>query len=171
MKKLILATVLIIFLGSNAASAQQADNRRLFSIGFETGLTVGDLNDHYGTLFGGSLRYEMPFGERLSGMLSAGYTSFIAKSEFKGISNGVIPIKVGGKYYLNGDFYGSAELGAGFGTGDNSSTSFIFAPGVGYAFPVADDKFIDLGLRYEGQSANNTTNSFIGLRLAFSFGK
>ncbi|SMO51950.1 hypothetical protein [Solitalea koreensis] len=169
--KLFLATALVVFLGLNTVSAQEAPGKKLFNVGFETGLTVGNLNDVYGTLFGGSLRYEMPFGAKLSGMLSAGYTSFIPKEDFKDVTDafGVIPVKAGAKYYFSSNFYGSGELGAGFGTGDNSSTSFIYSPGIGYAFPVADEKFVDLGLRYEGQSVNGETNSFIGLRLGFAF--
>jgi hypothetical protein len=82
---------------------------------------------------------------------------------------GVVPLKIGARYFLAENFYAGGELGAAIGTNSGSETSFIYTPHIGVEFPVADKSTIDLGARYEAWS-NNGTSRFIGLRLAYNFG-
>lgn len=172
MKKLLLSLALVAGLGF-AASAQTEGAVRKLSIGAEFGLPIGDFGDVYSVGFGGSLQYEHPIAKSLNLTGSAGFLTFTPKKELKdlGADNfGVIPVKVGAKYYFGGNFYGAGELGAGFGTNDGSKTAFIYAPTLGASFSVADKSSIDLGIRYEGHSVSGGTLSFIGIRAAYAFG-
>src|SRR3546814_18537435 len=112
---------------------------------------------------GATFKDEMPLGNQLQGTATAGYIS-VQGDEIDGLelpSVDYVPLKVGAKYYPSGNFYIDGEIGAGIGVSDGSDTEFLWAPGVGYQFPVADDKFIDLSARFEniGQFSN------LGIRL------
>ncbi|UKJ08121.1 hypothetical protein [Solitalea lacus] len=174
MKRIFFLAVIAIsaILVSNNANAQAPAGKKLLNIGFESGFPIGDAADVYSVVLGGSIQAEFPISQKFSVTGTAGYSSFQPKSEFKdaGLDGyGFIPVKVGGKYYFASNFYGIGELGASFGTGEGSSTAFVFAPGIGYSFPVADNKFVDVSARYENHS-NNGNLSFFGLRFAYSFG-
>lgn len=168
----VLAAVLFIALtASKNVNAQAPAGKKLLNIAFESGFPIGDAKDVYSVVLGGSLQAEFPISQKFSVTGTAGYSSFQPKSEFKDFIDGYgfVPVKVGGKYYFSNNFYGIGELGAAFGTGEGASTAFVYAPGIGYSFPVADNKFVDVSARYEAHT-NDGTMSFFGLRFAYSFG-
>jgi hypothetical protein len=166
MKKILLA--LLILGGTAFATFAQSKDGGKFSIGFEAGLPVGDAHNVYSSVFGGSLKYELPIAESTFFTLSAGYNSFQVKSELKDLgfekSDGAIPLKAGIKYYFDRGFFAEGQLGASFSTQSGGGTAFVYAPGIGYTF----DGGFEAGVRYEGWSHNGTISQ-VGLRLAYRF--
>jgi hypothetical protein len=176
-------------------SAKGGENGRL-SIGAELALPMGTFGDAQGMGFGGSVRYEMPMGDNLGLMGTVGFLSFSGKDQtimgftVKGLSQTMIPIQVGAKYYFteqqNG-FYGSAELGIHMSsytipgtpavmlgtvvlipaTADTKKTSsdLSFAPGVGYHLDN-----LDFGLKYQIISTTGSSSSYLGVRVAYVLG-
>lgn len=177
--------MVIAALFSTAAIAQE--NR--FSIGAELALPMGDFADVAGIGFGGSLRYEMPLGENLGVMATAGYLTF-GKEEIFGFSYqySMIPIQLGLKYYFmdaQDGFYGALQTGVHlfstkFETPEMdffgiiipassetvSSTEFGVAPGIGYHL-----ENIDIGLRYQLLFTEEVSTSYLGVRIAYVFGE
>jgi hypothetical protein len=165
-------------------TAKASDNGR-FSVGAELGLPMGTFGDASNVGFGGSLRYEMPMGDNLALMGTAGYLTFGGKevtTGFAGIASvtskstsGLIPIQVGAKYYFQeqqSGFYGMVQLGLTLinsstdvttdilGTKTTTSVSgntsgFGYAPGVGYHLDN-----LDFGLSY--QLFSQTVSSTVG---------
>ena len=92
----------------------------------------------------------------------------------------MIPVKAGLKFFPIKDFYIQGEAGAAFAlnksdVGFDKSAAFIYAPQIGYQFPVGGTSFIDAGVRYEGStkfvsSADDSQVHFFALRLAYAFG-
>ncbi|WP_442588530.1 outer membrane beta-barrel protein [Pedobacter sp. AW31-3R] len=171
MKKLFLLTAIAgMFAFSNvSAQTDPAMGGSKLGIGAEFAFPTGDFGDFTDFGYGGSLQFQTPIVEKLNFTASAGYLNFKYKDEFGGGSFGNIPVKAGVNYFLAENFYIGGELGAAFGTGDNSNTSFVYTPHIGVEFPVADKSSIDLGARYEAWS-NDGTRRFVGLRLAYNFG-
>ena len=155
-----------------------------FSIGAETALPVGkDLKDGWSFGIGGSAKAAINIFDGGDVTLSAGYISFIGKTEtitvlgqsttFKNKALGTIPLKAGLRFKLGEGFYGEPQLGYTIakviGSSDNGN-GFTYAGGIGY---MASG--VDLSVRYEAwtKSENGDTfsPSFIGLRVAYNFGK
>ena len=144
------------------------------------GLSVGiPTSDAYSVAVGGDIRYQFNVDKQLSIPVTTGYTHFIGKEigntgvDFQ--DYGYIPVKVGAKYFFNesgSGIYGLAEVGAGFGvTPSGAGTGFLYSPAIGYSWSNG----LDLGLKYEGNTAN-PTNIFsvkpqgqVALRLAYGF--
>ncbi|WP_423149538.1 outer membrane beta-barrel protein [Rubrolithibacter danxiaensis] len=136
---------------------------------FGIGLSLGNATkDPWGFAIGGDLRLQKDFSSNVSGLLSAGYTNISVKDKFDGLgidSYDLIPVKAGIKVFPVERFYISGELGAGFGLDEGAKTSFIYAPGIGLGF----NNGLDLGLRYEGYSVNNSNIGQVALRIAYGF--
>jgi hypothetical protein len=170
MKKILLALfVLGVTACSSFAQTTKSSDVAKFSIGVDAGLPIGTTSDVYSFAIGGSLKYDMPIGSGAFVNLSAGYQSFMVKSALKNAgfpsSSGFVPIKVGLKYYFEGQgFYGEGQLGVAFSTESGGGKAFAYAPGIGYTL----DGGVDIGVRYEAWS-NNGTVSQIALRLAYGF--
>jgi len=176
MKKLLLSLALVAGLGL-AANAQTEGAVRKLSIGAEFGFPTGDGSEN-NMIVGGSLQYEHPVASSFNITGSAGYLSRMYTGDAKKAleafgqktSYGFIPVKAGGKYYFGGNFYGAAELGAAFTTVSGGKTGFIYSPGLGASFSVAEKSSLDFGVRYESWSYDGGSNRFIGLRAAYAFG-
>lgn len=149
-----------------------------FSVGPELALPMGDFGDVVGIGLGGTVRYEAPIADKLNWTVTAGFLSFMEKTEdtplgeVKASATG-IPIQGGVKYYVtesfNG-FYVAGELGVHLykvkseilGEKDDSSeTEFSLAPGIGYHLGN-----IDIAARY--QIAGD--GDYVGFRIAYVFG-
>ena len=179
MKKLLLSLVMVAGLGF-AASAQTEGAVNKISVGPDFALPIGNLADVNNLGFGGSVQGELNVAKSLNLTGSAGYLSFSYKKDYKDAykavfgtelkNDGIVPVKVGAKYYFGGNFYGAGEVGAAFATGEGSGTAFAYSPTLGASFSVADKSSIDLGIRYEGWARNGSSVSFIGIRAAFAFG-
>jgi len=151
-----------------APSSSSTSSSGKFSIGFETGLPVGDASQVYSVLVGGSIQYDAPTAPNTFLTLSAGFNSFLVKSEFTQFggpsSFNFIPLKAGIKYFVGNGVFLAGELGIVFSTESGGGHAFVYAPGVGYSF----NDHIEAGVRYEGW-ANNGTVGQIGLRVAYKF--
>lgn len=163
MRKIIftLAIIASISLSSLAQNKYPFSNT---SVGLEFGFPVGDANNGM-NLLGFNLQYEYPISHSTNLTGSAGY-SFLFSTSKGGSSSGHIPLKVGGKQYLNQNLYITAEAGAIFNLiSYGQTTSFAFSPGLGLSLPSSTKSSIDFGIRYE-QWVNSY--SFFGLRAAYA---
>jgi len=179
MKRLFFVTALAGILGFSTTNAQTKDVAMTGSkigIGAEFAFPTGDFGKAYDFGYGGSLQFQTPIANKLNFTATGGYLNFQGKENIvvNGVTGtlpdyGVIPLKVGARYFIAENFYAGGELGAAIGTGSGSETAFVYTPHIGVEFPVADKSTIDLGARYEAWS-NNGTSRFVGLRLAYNFG-
>ena len=178
MKKLFLLTAIAGVLGFTSAKAQTGDpamGGSKIGIGAEFAFPTGDFGKAYDFGYGGSLQFQTPIANKLKFIATGGYLNFQGKEyDLAGVTvaapdYGVVPLKVGARYFIAENFYAGGELGAAIGTSKNSETAFVYTPHIGVEFPVADKSTIDLGARYEAWS-NNGTSRFVGLRLAYNFG-
>ncbi|WP_183563983.1 hypothetical protein [Mucilaginibacter sp. SP1R1] len=167
MKKILLALAIIAGTAFTSFAQTKSGDSGKFSIGFEAGLPVGDAHTFYKSVFGGSLKYELPIAPSTFFTISAGYNSFQVKDEWKIFghnSDGAIPVKAGIKYYFDKGFFAEGQLGAAFSTESGGGTAFVYSPGIGYTF----DGGFEAGVRYEGWSKNGTVSQ-VGLRVAYRF--
>ena len=177
-------------------NAKGGDNGRL-SVGAELGLPMGTFGDVYSIGIGGSLRYEMPMGDNLGLMATAGFMSFSGKDitvgtvTVKGASQTMIPIQIGAKYYFTeqqSGFYGSAELGVHMASytikgydavvfngvtivpakADETKTDTNFSFAPGIGYALDN---VDIGLRYQIISATGGSSSYLGVRVAYVLGE
>jgi hypothetical protein len=138
-----------------------------FNIGAEAGLPLGEISNIYSFVIGGSVKVEIPTFNRTYLTLSAGYNSWMVKSDLKdlfGSSTGFVPLKAGIKYYADSNFFLEGQAGIVFSTETDGGHAFVFSPGIGYTFNGG----FEAGLRYEGWN-NEGTTSQLGLRLAYRF--
>ncbi|MEO5569694.1 MAG: outer membrane beta-barrel protein [Bacteroidia bacterium] len=166
--KIMMAAAACIALTAGTTKTTHAQNGR-FSVGAELGLPLGNFGDGSGLGFGGTLRYELPLGDKLGLTGTVGYISFSGKSfdpgfglpSIKGESLAMIPVQLGLKYYFmeaqNG-FYAMAQIGVHIASVDQSSidangnltttskskTYLSYAPELGYHLAN-----LDFGLRYQ----------------------
>ena len=156
------AAVVALFFTTNV-NAQSGDSK---ATRLGVGLNVGvPTSKGYSLAIGGDLRLQKDFSSNISGILSAGYTSFSLKDSYGGGSFGMVPVKAGAKVFFAESAYFSGELGAGFGTESGAGTAFLWAPGIGYGF----DNGLDLGLRYEGAEFKGASLGQVALRIAYGF--
>jgi len=189
MKKLFLLTAITGLFAFSNVSAQTKDpamSGSKLGIGAEFAFPTGNFGDDYKLGYGGTLQFQTPIIEKLNFTASAGYLTFrgediatVGGATLRNADLNVIPVKAGINYFLAENIYVGGELGAAFGTGDNSKTSFAYTPHIGVEFPVSDKGAIDLSARYEEWSTNydrpgnsniNFKSRFVGLRLAYNFG-
>lgn len=152
------------FAYTTTSSAQDgkttSDYNRGFKLGF--GLNAGIPTDKdYSWALGGDARLQYDLSKRTSLTLTTGFTNLFVGN---GPDLGFIPAKAGVKVFVWDDqFYILGEAGAAFGvTNGNNDTSFLWAPGIGYA-----NKHFDLSVRYEDYNKFHTNQ--VALRLAYGF--
>lgn len=143
------------------------------SVGPELGMPMGDFADGFGIGFGGTLGAEYGVSENLGIGLRAGYLTFSGKDALDGFKNNMIPIQAFAKYYFmesQDGFYGMVNLGFHNSKinveGAEGSTDLSYAPEVGYHLAN-----IDLGLRYQMVATEESTTSYLGVRIAYVFGE
>lgn len=176
--KWIAAAVAILILITGQVQAQTTarratkDSKDAFRVGL--GLEAGYPTKNFSNAeLGGTIRLQYDLANNISLMLTPGFYHFFAKDGKPQIVNNVgytndlniIPVKAGLKSFFAQNFYLSAEAGAGFELNHAKETKLILSPGIGYA----GNKGLDLGLRYENFSGNNSNYGLIGLRLAYGF--
>ncbi|MHA3788055.1 hypothetical protein ACX0HA_07580 [Flavobacterium hauense] len=142
-----------------ASSPDGYDQGFKLGFGVNAGVTTGD---YFNWALGGDVRLQYNFTQRTSLTLTTGFTNLFGDNEIKDL--GFIPAKAGFKAFVWEDrFYVLGEVGAGFAvTNDYDETTFLWAPGIGYA-----SKYIDVSVRYEGMNDFNADQ--IALRLAYGF--
>jgi hypothetical protein len=172
MKKF-LFSLLILGLTVISSLAQTQSDGGKFSGGLGVGVPFGPISAISSMTLGASFKYEYPIADNLFVTVSAGYTNFIYKSDYKdqlrdlGINKsgeGFVPIKAGIKYYIKGGFYGEGQGGVVFSTMKDGGRAIAYAPGIGFTF----DEGVEIGARYEGWSNYGTINQVV-LRLAYRF--
>ncbi len=155
----------------------------ILSVGPDGGVPVGSLHNAYNWNLGGSLQADFPiYKNQLYVTVNAGFDNFFAKTDdltgLKGSDLQLIPVKAGLKFYPVGNFYIQGEAGASFVTdkdkvGADKSTAFVYAPQIGYQFPLGGKNYLDAGVRFESNTKfvdNGNNNNFFGLRVAYAFG-
>ncbi|MDP9076649.1 MAG: outer membrane beta-barrel protein [Bacteroidota bacterium] len=160
-------------------------NGVILSIGVDAGIPTGKLSDSYNWNIGGSVQADLPVAQNLFVTLNAGYNSIQGKNNIGGTGIDapniqLLPVKAGLKYFVIPNFYVQGEAGAAFllnksDLADNKSAAFVYAPQIGYQFPLGGKSFIDAGVRYEASTKFNSEVSdskvnFFGLRVAYAFG-
>lgn len=171
MKKVALTLAILagaIFAGHAQQTTTSSTSGGKFSIGIDAALPTGDASQFYSAGFGGSIKYEVPTAKNTFFTISAGYESFLYKSEFKmpghKSADGFIPVKAGIKYYTDGGLFLEAQAGISIYPGTDSFTSFAYSPGVGYSFNGG----LEAGIRYEAWVKDGTLGQ-AAFRLAFKF--
>lgn len=168
LKGLMLSALLLAGLGSQAQDISGTSSEAInnYEQGFRLGFGVNAgavISDYSKFALGGDVRLQYDLTQKTSLTLTTGYTHLFAE-EKEWDDLGYIPVKAGFKGFIWEDrFYLLGEVGAGFAvTGDYNETTFLWAPGFGYANDV-----IDISLRYEG--ANDFKADQVAIRFAYGF--
>jgi hypothetical protein len=179
MKKLsnLLATAVVagaIFLGTSAraqttpATSANPNPWRL-GFGIEGGIPTGDAHPSSGFELGGTARLQYDITSNFALMLTSGYTNYFIKSDYRVAGDpsglGIIPIKLGVKYFFVPGLYVSGEAGAGLETNYAKNTKLILSPAVGWA-----NEHWDIGVNYTNYSGQSDNFGSVGLRVAYGFG-
>jgi hypothetical protein len=160
-------------------------NGIVLSIGADAGIPTGKLNNSYNWNVGGSVQADIPvISNQLFVTVNAGYNNIFGKKNLNGTGINqpnieLLPVKAGLKYFAVSRFYVQGEAGAAFLLNKSSlpgydkSAAFVYAPQIGYQFPLGGKSYLDAGVRYEGttkfSSVNNDKVNFFGLRVAYAF--
>jgi hypothetical protein len=155
------------------------------SIGVDAGIPTGKLSDSYNWNIGGSVQADIPVANKLFVTVNAGYNNFFGKDVTVGNTTvsatniQLLPVKAGLKYFAVDKFYIQGEAGAAFAlnkadVGFDKSAAFVYAPQIGYQFPLGSKSYLDAGVRYEASTkfVSNIDDSkvnFFGLRVAYGF--
>lgn len=168
---------------SNPTSTTTSGGVRL-SIGADAGIPTGKLSDSYNWNVGGSVQADIPVANQLFVTVNAGYNNIFGKSNIGGTALSatdiqLLPAKAGLKFFPVNNFYIQGEAGAAFAlnkadVGFDKSAAFIWAPQIGYQFPLGANSFLDAGVRYEASTkfisaVNDSKVNFVGLRVAYAF--
>ncbi|HVV53999.1 MAG TPA: hypothetical protein VHC47_01670 [Mucilaginibacter sp.] len=177
-------------MGANAQSTSAPTTKTtnptgvVLSIGADAGIPTGDFSNSYDWNLGGSIQADIPVVQKLYVTVNAGYNNFFGKSNLNGTGVDatnlqLLPVKAGLKYFPVSHFYIQGEAGAAFALnksdfGFDNSAAFIYAPQVGYQFPLGGKSYLDAGVRWESSSKFNSTVddskvNFFGLRVAYAF--
>jgi hypothetical protein len=168
------AVVGAIFLGSSAKAqttpATSADpNPWRLGFGIEGGIPTGDAHPSSGFELGGSVRLQYDITSAVAITLTSGYNNFFIKNDYRSpgdpSSQGIVPAKLGIKWFFIPKFYVAGEAGAGFETNYGDNTKLILSPAVGWA-----NKHWDVGVNYTSYSGQSDSYGSVGLRVAYGFG-
>jgi hypothetical protein len=154
------------------------------SIGVDAGIPTGKVSDNYKWNLGGSVQADIPVANQLFVTVNAGYNNIFGKNNIAGTNISatdihLLPTKAGLKFFPVQNFYIQGEAGAAFALnksdlGFDKSAAFIWAPQIGYQFPLGGKSYLDAGVRYEASTkfvstVNDSKINFFGLRVAYAF--
>lgn len=173
MKRIFLA-VAITAICTGAFAQKETDKKINFSAGPEIGFATGNFNTTHSVGIGATIQGEFYMAPSTNFTITTGYISYAGRSAGTGIKNktaGIIPLKIGVKYFLSQGFYGAAQLGVGFFSGYSfyKGTGLAYTPTLGYEFDTKSGKAVDASFKYDGYSRNGTGLGAIGFRLAYRF--
>jgi len=172
---------------SNPTSAKTStsSNGVILSVGVDAGIPTGDFSNAYNWNIGGSVQADIPVVQnQLFVTVNAGYNNFFGKSNILGSGLDqpnlqLLPVKAGLKFFPVSHLYIQGEAGAAFALnksdlGFDKSAAFLYAPQIGYQFPLGGKSYLDAGVRWEGTTKFNSTIddskvNFFGLRVAYAF--
>lgn len=174
-------TAVAIFFAVNVNAQTISPKKIRFGVGAEGGIVTGDAHNFSNLELGGTARVQYGLSPKVALTLTSGYYNFFGKTvpglNEKYQSLGMVPIKLGAKYFVSQNIYLAGEAGVGIetktfayqGEPDNLSsqthTKLLLSPGIGYA-----SKHWDVGVRYENYSGQSTNYGLVALRLAYGFG-
>jgi hypothetical protein len=156
-----------IFFATNVKAQTTEPNKWRFGIGVEGGIPTGDIKDYSKFDLGGTARLQYGVAKNVGLTLTSGYYNFFADAAAKAVGGkdvGIVPVKVGAKFFFNSPIYFGAEAGAGFETNYSKNTKLILSPGLGWA-----NKSWDIGVRYESLSGQDDNYGTVAVRLAYGF--
>ena len=154
MKSLLSGTVL--FLLVTAANAQAK-----FGAGLNVGIPVQNLSGS-SIAVGGDLMLHYGLSKEVAITGDAGYTALFAKNDGK--TTGIIPLRVGLRYYPSSNFFLGGKIGVGFLTGNGSVTTTAYSLGAG--IKMADN--LEIGASYDAYSKDGTIG-LLNFRLGYFF--
>ena len=173
---------------TSATTTKTSDgpNGIVISIGADAGIPTGKLNDAYNWNIGGSVQADIPVvPHQLFVTVNAGYNSIQGKKDLLGVQGAdapniqLLPVKAGLKYFPVSHFYIQGEAGAAFLLNKSDfdfdkSAAFVYAPQLGYQFPLGGKSYLDAGVRYEASTKfssvyDGSKVNFFGLRVAYAF--
>lgn len=170
----------VLALVAGGFTASQAQVSAKFGGGINVALPTG--NDNFSVGAGLDLMGHFGLSDKLALTADAGYTALFPKSDWKGSTYGLIPIRGGVRLYPSPAFFVGGKAGVGllnyklkrdgieFKTENNSSFAYSF--GAGY---VMDSK-LEIGASYDGYSQKEKVtdtkinNGMINVRLGYWFG-
>jgi len=130
MKKLFVLTAIAVC--SSLMVKAQKDGITRFSLGPELGVATGTFGNIAGFGIGATVQAEHFYQENLSGTAIIGFVDYFGSSipntNTKYKSSFIIPIRVGGRYYIGDGFHLGAQVGIGFVSGAISSSGFAYSP-------------------------------------------
>lgn len=172
---------------SNPATTTKTttSNGVILSAGVDAGIPTGNLSNSYNWNLGGSVQADIPVVQhQLFVTVNAGYNNIFGKNNIAGTGIDatniqLLPVKAGLKFYPVSHFYIQGEAGAAFALNKsdlnfNNSAAFLYAPQIGYQFPLGGKSYLDAGVRWEAttkfnSNIDNSTVNFFGLRVAYAF--
>jgi len=171
---------------STTTKTSTGPNGIVLSIGADAGIPTGKLNDAYNWNIGGSVQADIPvLPHQLFVTVNAGYNSIQGKKDYLGVQGNdvpniqLLPVKAGLKYFPVSHFYIQGEAGAAFllnksDLNYDKSAAFVYAPQLGYQFPLGGKSYLDAGVRYEASTKfssvyDGSKVNFFGLRVAYAF--
>jgi hypothetical protein len=179
-----IATVLFfaaVFLSPGARAQNIPVNTFRLNFGVESGVTTGHIVYASKTYFGATSTLQYGLSKNFALTLTSGYYYFPGTVFHS--SMGMIPVKLGLKYFVGQHFYFSGEAGVGIALQRYNyiaglepitpkSSRLLLSPGIGYAI-----KAWDFNLHYENIGPANKdvaapTNGYglVGLRVSYGFG-
>ena len=171
--------------------------KKVFFSLFLTAISFTAVNAQIGSKFGGGINVAVPTGndnfsigagldlmghfgisDNLALTADAGYTALFPKSDFKGSTYHMIPLRAGLRFYPSESFFLGAKAGLGllnqkikgFDGTNNSALAYSF--GAGYAM----DPKLEIGVSYDGYSHKEKVsdtkinNGLVNIRLGYWFG-
>ena len=174
---ILMSTAVLATQAQRKSSEKEASSGTTFSVGVEAGIPTGLIHLASSLVIGGSLQAEKHIGSDFAISLNAGYRSYQLKKFTESDGNGgtittgggssnIIPVLAGVRYYFKPNFYGHAQLGAGFATESGGGTHFAYSPGIGYNI----SQHIDAEVKYMSITTGTSIGvNDIGIRLAYNF--
>lgn len=165
MKKLIFLTAII--LTAFCSKAQDKTGIKGFKIGAGLSLAI-PLNNLSSNSVGAGIDILAQYGitHNIAVTADAGFTVLFAKDNNP--STGIIPIRIGLRYFPISQIYLGAKAGLGvytLGIVSNNYTAYSF--GAGYMLSAK----LDIGISYDGYVNSNTSFGYMAIRLGYNFGK
>jgi hypothetical protein len=129
--------------------------------GLNVGLPVQNLSGS-SIAVGADLMALFPLSKEASVTGDVGYTALFAKNGGK--TTGIVPLRIGLRYYPSPSFFLGGKIGVGFLSGNGSVTTTAYSLGAG----VKMDNQLEIGASYDAYSKNGTIG-LINFRLGYFF--
>lgn len=144
--------------------AQTSRSKVTFSADF--GLPLGENTERLTPfIWGGAIKYDKRVINNLFFSVSAGYTRVVLTDNILDYHTlPYIPIKAGGKYFIDKSIFAEGYLGTALRTIEGPKNEFLYSVGIG----AEVSKGLELGVRYESWSGNYKIKQ-LAFRLGFSF--